>query len=316
MTDAFSPFHFADRLTDAIERKRTPLIVGIDPVASRLPKVLRATLHDSSNHQAIADAFSQFGKSIIDAVHDLVPAVKPQAAFFEQLGPAGTAALAEVVDYAKQSGLLVIMDAKRGDIGSTATAYAAAYLGPKSVAAWGCDCLTVNPYMGFDTLDPFDDAAQKNGAGLFVLCRTSNPGSASLQEKVDRESGDSIRNLVADEIERRSAASAGQCGYGVVGAVVGATWPQQLAELRERMPHTIFLVPGFGAQGGSAADVAPAFDKTGHGAVVNSSRGIIFAFEQPKYELLAETSWTDAVRQAATDAIDQIAEHTPAGNLR
>ena len=300
------PFsHFADRLTDAIKQKQTPLVVGIDPRANQLPVDL---LDDNTG---MAERFAKFGMAVVDAVADLVPAVKPQAAFFEQLGPAGCVALASIVDYAVDKGLIVIMDAKRGDIGSTAQAYAAAYLGPKPESAWGCDCLTVNPYMGDDTLTPFVDAANRSGSGLFVLAKTSNPGSDWIQAKTENDQP--IYHLVADEIQRLSANNLGESGYGNIGAVVGATYPEQLSELRERMPNTLFLIPGFGAQGGTASDVAGGLDEEGLGGLINSSRAVIFAYQQDRY---AKLKWQDAIRQAAVDTVDRIANGTSASRLR
>ena len=300
------PFsHFADRLTDAIKQKQTPLVVGIDPRANQLPVDL---LDDNTG---MAERFAKFGMAVVDAVADLVPAVKPQAAFFEQLGPAGCVALASIVDYAVDKGLIVIMDAKRGDIGSTAQAYAAAYLGPKPESAWGCDCLTVNPYMGDDTLTPFVDAANRSGSGLFVLAKTSNPGSDWIQAKAENDQ--QIYHLVADEIQRLSANNLGESGYGNIGAVVGATYPEQLSELRERMPNTLFLIPGFGAQGGTASDVAGGLDEDGLGGLINSSRAVIFAYQQDRY---AKLKWQDAIRQAAVDTVERIADGTSASRLR
>ena len=300
------PFsHFADRLTDAIKQKQTPLVVGIDPRANQLPVDL---LDDNTG---MAERFAKFGMAVVDAVADLVPAVKPQAAFFEQLGPAGCVALASVVDYAADKGLIVIMDAKRGDIGSTAQAYAAAYLGPKPESAWGCDCLTVNPYMGDDTLTPFVDAANRSGSGLFVLAKTSNPGSDWIQAVTENDQP--VYHLVADEIQRLSANNLGRSGYGNIGAVVGATYPDQLSELRERMPNTLFLIPGFGAQGGTASDVAGGLDEDGLGGLINSSRAVIFAYQQKQY---AKLKWQDAIRQAAVDTIQRIADGTSASRLQ
>ena len=312
-SDSFSPDHFGDRLTAAILKKGTPLVVGIDPRSGQLPDAIKSSM-DESNPESVANAFAEFGIAIIDVVKDLVPAVKPQAAFFEQLGPLGMAALAEVVDHATGQGLIVVMDAKRGDIGSTAEAYAKAYLGSKDQSAWGCDCLTVNPYMGFDTLEPFFNTARPNGAGLFVLCKTSNPGSDALQEQLT-DGGKKIHHRVADEIQRLCAQTKGNSGYGIVGAVVGATYPQQLVELREQMPNSILLVPGFGAQGGTASDVAGALDENGLGAIINSSRGIIFAYQQDKYQVQAKEDWRLAVEQASKDAIAVLAAATNAGKL-
>jgi len=301
--------NFADRLVAAIKSKKTPLVVGLDPRAKRLPTKILAE-NDREDLDECADAYVVFCKKIIDVVAPLVPAVKPQAAFFEQLGPAGSQALQFVTMYARDKGLLVIMDAKRGDIGSTAEAYAAAYLGEES--PWPSDALTVNPYLGEDSLTPFVNKAtgQGQGSGLFVLVKTSNPGGKMLQDLVVESK--TIYNVVADYVESLSAANKGDCGYGNIGAVVGATHPAQLKELRARMPSTIFLVPGFGAQGGSAEDVAGAFDENGLGAVVNSSRGIIFAYEKPEF---AKLSWEAAVEQAARQSIDQLREFTPAGKL-
>ena len=300
------PFsHFADRLTNAVKQKQTPLVVGIDPRANQLPVDLL------DNNTGMAERFAKFGMAVVDAVADLVPAVKPQSAFFEQLGPAGCVALASVVDYAADKGLIVIMDAKRGDIGSTAQAYAAAYLGPKPESAWGCDCLTVNPYMGDDTLTPFVDAANRSGSGLFVLAKTSNPGSDWIQAKAENDQP--IYHLVADEIQRLSANNLGESGYGNIGAVVGATYPEQLSELRERMPNTLFLIPGFGAQGGTASDVAGGLDEDGLGGLINSSRAVIFAYQQDRY---AKLKWQDAIRQAAVDTVERIADGTSASRLQ
>ena len=310
-----SPLHFGDRLHQAIASKRTPLIVGIDPRTAQLPPAIGDSV-DSANAESVASAFADFGKAIIDVVKDLVPAVKPQAAFFESLGPLGVAALAEVVDHANDAELIVVMDAKRGDIGSTAQAYAEAYLGAKPNSAFGCDALTVNPYMGFDTLTPFFDQSRKFGAGIFVLCKTSNPGSSVLQEQVIAESAETIHQNVANEIQRLCLETKGDSGYGIVGAVAGATYPEQLQELRQRMPNSMLLVPGFGAQGGTASDVASAFDENGNGAIINSSRGIIFAYEQDRYSDVAAGDWQAAIEQATRDTIDVLADGTPAGKLR
>jgi orotidine-5'-phosphate decarboxylase len=306
---------FADRLCQAVSRKGTPLIVGLDP---RLPELPLSLQPGNASHSEQAAAYQQFCCEIIDVVADLVPAVKPQAAFFEQLGPWGMTALSQVVDYAREAGLLVIMDAKRGDIGSTAVAYAEAYLGEKPLSPWGCDALTVNPYLGQDTLQPFMEVSRQNSAGIFVLVKTSNPGSALYQDRL--ADGKTVYQVVADTVEDLAAQSQGRFGYGAAGAVVGATYPRQLAELREQMPHSLFLIPGYGAQGGKATDLAAGFDPRGLGAVVNSSRGIIFAFRNPRYQQgdahLTGTGWLSAVERATRDSIAEIAADTPAGKLR
>ena len=217
-----------------------------------------------------------------------------------------------MVDYAVARGLLVVMDAKRGDIGSTANAYAHAYLGRKPQSTWGCDCLTVNPYLGEDTLQPFVDRANQTGSGLFVLVKTSNPGSDWLQEKAVGDS--KVYEFIGDEIQQLSLQSVGQSGYGNIGAVIGATYPEQLAELRARLPNTLFLIPGFGAQGGKANDVAVGLDDHGLGGIINSSRAIIFAYEREEYA--GKQNWQDAILAATQDTIDRLADGTSAGKLR
>jgi orotidine-5'-phosphate decarboxylase len=259
-----------------------------------------------------AAAYERFCREVIDVVAPLVPAVKPQAAFFEQLGPAGMTVLGGLIAYARQKGLLVILDGKRNDIGSTATAYAQGMLGAES--PWGADALTVSPYLGDDSLKPFIDVASKRSAGVFVLVKTSNPGGKMLQDLM--ANGQPLYRHVADYVERQAAATLGDCGYGAVGAVVGATYPAQLTELREAMPQTLFLVPGFGSQGGTARDVAAAFDSRGHGAIVNNSRGIIFAHSlKPYSERFGAGSWQRAVEAATQDMIAQLRAETPAGML-
>lgn len=302
--------HFADRLTAAVKKKKTPLVVGIDPRVGQLPSLL--TVSDKDSPSAVANKVASYSIELINVVADLVPAVKPQAAFFEQLGPHGCMALAAVVDHAKEKGLIVVMDAKRGDIGSTAEAYAKAFLGDKPASSWGCDCLTVNPYMGNDTLEPFVNTANETGSGLFVLAKTSNPKSDWLQA-IPTPDSKPLYRLVADEIQRLSANNVGASGYGNIGAVIGATYPEQLNELRAAMPNTLFLIPGFGAQGGTAADVAGGLDENGLGGLINSSRGIIFAYEKPGYSHLP---WMDAIRQATLDTIARLADGTNASKLQ
>ncbi len=307
-----SKIHFSDRLTQKIQQTKTPLVVGLDPRFDQLPAALKGSVSSIETTPADRARITvEFCKGVIDVVGPLVPAVKPQAAFFEKLGPLGMPALAEVVDYAIEAGLVVIMDAKRGDIGSTAAAYADAFLGRKPLSPWGCDALTINPYLGDDSLVPFMDAATERGAGLFVLVKTSNPGSKTFQEQ--SVNGQCLYSVVAQHVQGLAASDLGQCGYGSVGAVIGATHPQQLIELRAAMPNTIFLVPGLGAQGGTAADVAGAFDNDGLGAVINSSRAIIFAYQREQFS--GASSWQAAVEQATLETKQQIADHTSAGKL-
>jgi orotidine-5'-phosphate decarboxylase len=302
--------HFADRLIAAVREKRTPVLVGLDPRAESLPDGIVS----GAGYEAVASAYASFCRGVIDVVAPLVPAVKPQAAFFEQLGPPGMRALKEVIDYAATKGLLVILDGKRNDIGSTAAGYAEAYLGPGQTSAWGCDALTVSPYLGDDSLTPFIETARQRGAGIFVLVKTSNPGGKRFQDVVADHRP--LYRHVAECVESLAADSAGEGGYGVVGAVVGATYPAQLAELRQAMPHTLFLIPGFGAQGGTAKDCAAAFDERGLGAIVNNSRGIIFAHARPEYrERFGEARWQEAVEAATRDMIEQLRAETAAGRL-
>jgi orotidine-5'-phosphate decarboxylase len=297
--------HYADRLHAAVTKKKTAALVGLDPRLDQLPEDVLAAARSrgGSENDIAASAFEEFCSRIINVVAPLVPAVKPQTAFFEQLGPAGCLALQRVILKAREAGLVVICDAKRGDIGSTAQAYAEAYLAGEDpeAAIWGADSLTVNPYLGDDTLQPFLDVARERGAGIYVLVRTSNPGSASFQ---NRESdGQTLYRHVADVVERLSQETRGESGYGIVGAVVGATYPTELAELRAAMPSTPLLIPGYGAQGGGASDVAAGFDENGLGALVNSSRGINFAYHnEPWKSELAPDQWEQAV-EAATKAM-------------
>lgn len=303
---------FADRLDHAVTLKKTPVLVGLDPRLASIPEKLVPTGAEADPALA-ADVFKRFCRGVIDVVAPLVPAVKPQAAFFERIGPEGMFALAEVIRYAQSMGLLVIFDGKRNDIGSTATAYAQGILG-REESAWRADAVTVSPYLGDDSLDPFIDVADERDAGVFVLVKTSNPGGGMLQDLMTDEGP--VYRHVARYVERMAQRTAGDCGYGAVGAVVGATYPEQLTELRTVMPHTWFLVPGYGSQGGTAADVAAAFDDEGKGAIVNNSRGIIFAHAaQPHASKFGADRWQEAIEAATRDMIAQLRDETPAGKL-
>lgn len=295
--------NFTDRLARAVTARRNGVCVGLDPRWNDLPPALQAA-HDGSTPAGRATAFVSFGREVIDVVAGLVPVVKPQAAFFEQLGPAGMQALAEVIGYARQQGLLVILDGKRNDIGSTATAYADGILGESS--PWQADALTVSPYLGDDSLQPFIDVAAERQAGVFVLVKTSNSGGRQFQD-LDC-GGKPLYRHVADYVESVARPAAGQCGYASIGAVVGATYPQQLVELREAMPHAWLLVPGYGSQGGTAKDVAAAFDERGLGAIVNNSRGIIFAYRNKRFGDPSSPNWQNAVERATCEMIEQLGE--------
>lgn len=310
---------YAERLNQRILSLATPALVGIDPRWDWLPSPVRqdAESRSSNRHERTAYAFESFSKQLIDIVGSLVPAVKPQVAFFEQLGVPGFRALSNVMQYARRAGLIVIADAKRGDIGTTAEAYADAWLAGEDpeAAAWPADALTINPYLGGDSLQPFVKLAKQRGAGLYVLVRTSNPGAAEFQDRVsDRVP---LYSVVANSVQELSESTRelGQT-YGCVGAVVGATWPTQLRELRQQMPAVPMLIPGYGAQGGTSADTSGAFGPDGLGAIVNSSRGINFAWQRKPYsERFGEERWQDAIEAATRDMIQDLRENTPAGSL-
>lgn len=300
-----------DQLDAAVRRQGNPVLVGLDPRFELLPDGMAPAAATWAQRAA---AYTTFCRGVIDVVSPLVAVVKPQAAFFEQLGPPGMEALAEVIRYAQKQGLLVILDGKRNDIGSTATAYADGFLGRDGQSAWGADALTVSPYLGDDSLRPFVDVATARAAGVFVLVKTSNPGGGLLQDLVAENQP--IYRHVGAHVDQLARETVGACGYGAVGAVVGATWPEQLAELRAAMPNTWFLVPGFGSQGGTARDVAAAFDPNGGGAIVNNSRGILFAFRRGEYaQRFGSSRWQEAVEAATGEMIDQLRAETPAGKL-
>jgi len=297
---------FADRLASAVRSKQSSLVVGLDPQIAKLPEEVRA--HAASTHddprEAAAAAIEAFDAAVIEEVAPFAAAVKPQIAYYEQWGPPGLAAFEHAVVRAHEAGLLVIGDIKRGDIGPTAEAYASAHLGGASdeLTPGGgryADAVTVNPYFGTDGIQPFLHAVRDRAAGLFVLVRTSNASAGELQDLPVR--GQPLHEHVASRVVAWGHDLRGTCGYSSVGAVVGATAPRELARLRECMPHTWFLIPGVGAQGATAADVGPAFDRDGLGALVNSSRGIIFAYGSP-----TAPDWRRSVREAARRLRDEL----------
>jgi orotidine-5'-phosphate decarboxylase len=273
--------HFADRLSAAIRARGNAVCVGLDPRWEPLPLELRER-HGATNLISVADAFEQFCSRVLDIVAPLVPVVKPQAACFEACGPAGFSALRRLLEKARRLGLLTILDGKRNDIASTATAYADAAFGGTvleghALPVWQADALTVNAYLGRDAIEPFLASARRCGAGVFVLVRTSNPGAGQFQDLVCE--GKPLYRHVGEAVAAWSRENLGACGFGDVGAVVGATYPAELATLRAALPEVVFLVPGFGAQGGTVADTAAAFRGDGLGAVVNSSRGVLYPFK-------------------------------------
>ena len=293
---------FASRLVDAVRSKGNPVCVGLDPRLGSLPE---ACLESSQDLEAQARAYAKFCCQIIDVVAPMVPIVKPQAAFFEQLGPHGMVALGQVLNHARAQGVMTILDGKRNDIGSTAIAYAEGWLGESS--AWGADSLTVSPYLGSDSLEPFSETAIQRDCGIFVLVKTSNPGGGYLQDVTLPEPEKHVYGRVARWVEEQSQNSSDNSGFGPVGAVVGATYPAQLKAMREAMPHVWLLVPGYGAQGGGAADVAGGFNELGLGGLINSSRGIIFAHQNEDYaEVARSDGWQGAVAEATRRMISDL----------
>jgi len=294
--------HFADQLTNRISKLSNPTVVGLDPRLDKIPQFIKeaAIKQYGESLEAVSVALIVFNVGIIDAIADIVPAVKPQIAFYEQYGHAGLFAYEQTIEHAHKKGMLVIGDAKRNDIGSTSEAYARGHLGTvdvfgKEVAPINADALTVTPYLGSDGITPFTKVCQEHGKGIFVLVRTSNPSSDEIQ-------GQSVGDHLLDEevaslVEGWGRDLIGESGFSSVGAVVGATYPEEARVLRNLMPNQIFLVPGYGAQGGGAEDVKPCFHENGTGAIVNSSRGIIFAYQKDKK--WKEEKYHEAARQAA-----------------
>ena len=290
------------RLIEKIAQMQNPSVVGLDSLLEYIPQHIKdekfATYGDTFD--AAAQSILEYNKAIIDQICDIVPAVKPQAAYYEMYSWQGMWALCETVKYAQEKGMIVIMDGKRNDIGSTMQAYAKAHLGTstvngKELSAFGSDMLTVNGYLGSDGVNPLLPICDEQDKGIFVLAKTSNPSSGELQ---DQKIGDkSIYETMGAMCEQWGSQTENNYGYSRVGAVVGATYPEQLAEMRQKMPHTFFLVPGYGAQGGGANDVAGAFDKNGLGAIVNSSRAILTAWKK------AGTDGKDFAEQARKAAL-------------
>ena len=290
------------RLIERIAQLQNPSVVGLDSLLDYIPQHIKEEkfAQYGDTFDAAAQAILAYNKEIIDAICDIVPAVKPQAAYYEMYSWQGMWALCETVKYAQEKGMIVIMAGKRNDIGSTMQAYAKAHLGVsevngKELSAFGSDMLTVNGYLGSDGIEPLLPICDEKDKGIFVLVKTSNPSSGELQ---DQKIGDkSIYETMGAMCEQWGEKTQNSYGYSRVGAVVGATYPQQLSEMRQKMPHTFFLVPGYGAQGGGANDVAGAFDKNGLGAIVNSSRAILTAWKK------AGTDGKDFAQQARKAAL-------------
>ncbi|MCM1182722.1 MAG: orotidine-5'-phosphate decarboxylase [Roseburia sp.] len=306
-----------NRLVDKIKKTGAPIVVGLDPMLKFIPEHIRRAAFTELGEtlEGAAEAVWQYNKAIVDAVCDLIPAVKPQIAMYEQFGLPGLAVFERTVNYCKEKGLVVIGDVKRGDIGSTAEAYAVGHLGRVQVGTHSYrgfeeDFVTVNPYLGSDGVAPFIKVCKEEQRGIFVLVKTSNPSSGEFQDRILRgdaqdDAGRPLYELVGEQVARWGADCMGE-SYSYVGAVVGATYPEQGRILRRLMPKTYILVPGYGAQGGKGADLVHFFNEDGLGAIVNSSRGIIAAYQQEQYARFGETGFADASRQAVQDMIADI----------
>ncbi len=293
------------RLIDKIQDTGAPIVVGLDPKLSFIPDDMKEKCFEEKgkNPEGAAESFWQFNKEIIDHIYDIVPAVKPQIAMYEELGIPGLITFKKTVDYAREKGLIVIGDIKRGDIGSTSESYAVGHLGSVNIgddsfAGFDEDFATVNPYLGSDGVKPFIDVCNRHDKGIFVLVKTSNPSSGELQDRLI--DGKPLYEIVGQYVEQWGAASM-DGSYSNVGAVVGATYPEMGKALREIMPHAYILVPGYGAQGGKGKDLVNFFNSDGLGAIVNSSRGIIAAWKSEDYKEFAEGRVGEAARKAALD---------------
>ena len=294
---------FIDRLISQIQHKQTPCIVGLDPALERMPEdwLKNQGITVNSSLADGAEAIYQYNLMVLDAIADLVPAVKPQSAYYELFGSAGIIALEKTIKAARDRNLLVVLDVKRGDIASTATAYAQSYLPSQPARPLEADAITIVPYLGKDCVEPFFTEATKWGKGIFVCVKTSNPGAAIVQEQ--RIDGRYLYEIVADLIKPASDNSIGESGYSGIGAVVGATYPEAAQKLRKQLPNSLFLVPGVGAQGGGKEGIKACFNDDGLGAVVSSSRAIMYP-----HMYGAADSNKDTIRQAAIDLIAQVKE--------
>ncbi len=299
------------KLIAGIERAGAPVVVGLDPMLSYIPEHIKKKAYEEYGEtlKGAGEAIWQYNKGIIDAVYDLVPAVKPQIAMYEQFGIEGLIAFEKTVRYSKEKGLVVIGDVKRGDIGSTSQAYATGHLGKVQVGSreytgFDEDFATVNPYLGSDGIQPFIDVCKKEKKGIFVLVKTSNKSSGEFQDRVVE--GRPLYELVGEQVAKWGESCMGE-DYSYVGAVVGATYPEMGRVLRRIMPKSYILVPGYGAQGGKGEDLVPFFNEDGLGAIVNSSRGIIAAYQQEKYARFGSMNYADASRAAVLDMKEDIA---------
>ena len=299
-----------NKLIDKIQKTHAPIVVGLDPMMDYIPKQIqeKAFQEYGETLEGAAEAIWQYNKGIVDATYDLIPAVKPQIAMYEQFGIEGLKVYKKTLDYCQEKGLVVIWDIKRGDIGSTSAAYAVGHLGKvkvgsRSYAGFNEDFATVNPSLGSDGVKPFIEVCKEEKKGLFILVKTSNPSSGEFQDQL--VNGRPLYELVGEKVAQWGEEYMGE-QYSYIGAVVGATYPEMGKVLRKLMPKTFILVPGYGAQGGKGADLVHFFNEDGLGAIVNSSRGIIAAYKQEKYASFGEENYADASRQAALDMIADI----------
>ena len=297
-----------NKLVDKIKKTNAPVVVGLDPMLNYVPEHIQKKAFDEFGEtlEGAAEAIWQYSKGIIDTTYDLIPAVKPQIAMYEQFGVPGLQAFKKTVDYAKEKDLVVIGDVKRGDIGSTSAAYAVGHLGKvqvgsKKYSLFDEDFATVNPYLGTDGIKPFVDVCKEENKGLFILVKTSNPSSGEFQDRLI--DGRPLYEWVGEQVAKWGEDHMGN-DYSYIGAVVGATYPEMGKVLRKVMPKSYILVPGYGAQGGTAEGLKPYFNEDGLGAIVNSSRGIICAYKQDKYAKFGAENYADASRQAVIDMIE------------
>ena len=303
-----------DRLIENIVRTQNPSVVGLDPKLEYVPEYIRQKNFKKygKDLKGAAKAILEFNKEIIDEIHDICPAIKPQAAYYEMYGYQGVKTLYKTIQYAQSKGMFVMTDGKRNDIGATMEAYATAHLGltdvdGEKIAAFGADALTVNGYLGTDGINPLLEQCKAFDKGIFVLVKTSNKSSGELQDLMIGNK--SVYATMGAMCESWGRDNIGKYGYSAVGAVVGATYPEQLAEMRKALPHTFFLVPGYGAQGGGAEGVAKAFDENGLGAIVNSSRGVMCAYK--KEDGCDEKDFAKAARREVIRMKEDITSHIP-----
>ncbi len=298
-----------DKLIDKIKELDNPTVIGLDPRYDMIPSCI--TSKYDKTIEGACKAIVEFNKALIDATYDIIPAVKPQIAFYEMFGVEGINAFNQTCQYAKEKGMIVIADIKRGDIGSTAAGYSNAYLGKtplleKEEAIFDVDFVTINPYLGIDGVKPFIEDCKKYGKGMFIIDKTSNPSSGELQD-LKLENGRNIYEEVAILIEKWGEELVGEYGYSSVSSVVGATYPEQLESLRKLAPHTFFLIPGYGAQGGKAGDIALGFDKNGIGGIVNASRSLMCAYKKDQWkEQFSEEEFASATRAEAIRMRDEL----------